>query len=500
MRCVRDRKITLDSWLLACAVVVAIFARIYFASRPEIGLDDSTSADIAALPFLSLLKFVTWNDPNMILYYVLLHFWSAIVGNSPLALRMLSILFSVTAVPTIYLLGCRLFNQRVGLTAAFLLATNATAVEYAQIIRSYSLMILLVSVSSFFFVKLLALPKARTRDAWPYIIASVLAVYSHLHAIFTLIAHAVSAWFRSAVRWRTVIASGVIIGTAVLPLLLVTIGYYQGQFDWAPRLQLKSVAKIVPFLSGAPVFHKTVSAIMLTLSSVALGCIGALDPDFSSWSRGFTVSGLMVPLGACALLALVKPAFFGDPRYLLICLPFLTLLVALGINSVRRPVVFLCIVMLLELWQVALRPLRYERGQTHTYWSEATDYIFSSARVGDRVVVSWKYDAWLYRYYDARHDHNHTKLHLAFPDWDASFSVNGVYVDNPSVPLHPSADWFDSEGRKFERLWIIVDPSNDGTTEHVLTEVRGLHIEAQRTFPDGLKVILTVRQPSHHSG
>src|SRR4029077_921479 len=135
-----------------------------------------------ALPFLAMLRFVTWNDPNMMLYYVLLHFWSVIAGNSPLALRMPSILFSVAAVPAIYLLGRRLFNQSVGFIAALLLAGNATAIDYAQIIRSYSLVILLVVASSFFFVKLVALPKARARDAWPYIIASVLAVYAHLHA------------------------------------------------------------------------------------------------------------------------------------------------------------------------------------------------------------------------------------------------------------------------------------------------------------------------------
>jgi mannosyltransferase len=481
--------------LLACAVVLAALVRIYFASRPEIGLDDATSADIVALPFIAMLRFVTWNDPNMMLYYVLLHFWSLVAGNSPLALRMPSILFSVTAVPAIYWLGRRLFNQNVGLVAAFILAGNATAVDYAQIVRSYSLVILLVIASSFFFVRLVALPKAKANDAWPYIIASIVAVYTHLHAVFTLITHALSASFRSAVRWRTLIASGVIVGLAVLPLFVVIFGNYQGQFDWAPDMQLKTVAKIVPFLSGAPVFQKTASAIVLTLSSVALGCIGALDPDFSSWNRAFAVVGLVFPLGACALLGLVKPAFFGEPRYLLICLPFLTLLVALGINSVRRPLLILGLVMLLELWQVALRPIRYERKQNRTYWSEATDYIFSNAKRDDRVVVGWKFDAWLYWYYQARHYQDHSKLPLAFPDWDAdSFAVDGVYVDNPVVPAHPSADWFDKEALESERLWVIVDLVRDYTTERLLTSARSFHIESQRTFPDGLKVILLVRQ------
>ena len=495
MRREREANINCDRWVLAGALVVAAIARIYFASRPEIGLDDSTSADIVALPFLAMLKFVIWNDPNMLLYYVVLHFWSAVCGNSPLALRMPSILFSVAAVPAIYLLGCRLFNQSVGLTAAFILAGNATAVEYAQIIRSYSLVILLVIASSIYFVKLVSLPKARVADAWPHIIASILAVYTHLHAAFTLIAHALSACFRSAVRWRTLIVSGAVVGFAVLPLIIVTFGNYQGQFDWEPPLQLKSMAKIVPFLSGAPVLQKTASAIVLTLSSVALGCVGALYPDFSPWSRAFAVNGLVFPLGACALLGLVKPAFFGEPRYLLICLPFLTLLIALGINSFRRPVVILCAMMLLELWQVALRPIRYERNQIRTYWSEATEYIFSNAKRGDRVAVGWKFDAWLYWYYDVRRNKDHSELHLTFPDWDGdSYAVNGVYVDNSIVPAHPSAEWFDTEGAKAERLWIIVDLNNDNTTEHLLSSARSLRIESQRTFPDGLKVIFSVRR------
>jgi uncharacterized membrane protein len=106
VRSVRDRKITLDVWLLTCAVTIALVVRIYFASRPEAELDDALSADIAALPLVAMLKVIR-NDPNMVLYYVLLHFWSAVAGNSPLALRMLSILFSVAAVPAIYFLGCK---------------------------------------------------------------------------------------------------------------------------------------------------------------------------------------------------------------------------------------------------------------------------------------------------------------------------------------------------------------------------------------------------------
>src|ERR1700682_6368114 len=83
-----------------------------------------------------------------------------------------------------------------------------------------------------------------------------------------------------------------------------------------------------------------------------------------------------------------------------------------------------------------------------------------------------------------------SQLHLAFPDWDAeSFAVNGV-VDSIVVPAHPSAEWFDHEEPKFKRLWIIVDSYNDSTTEQLLTSFRSFHLKIQRTFPNGLNVLL----------
>jgi len=493
---VHDRKTVPDSWLLACAVVLAICTRCYFASRPEIGLDDSTSADIVALPFGSMLRFITWNEPSMGLYYLLLHFWSAIAGTSPLALRIPSIVFSVAAVPAIYWLGQRLFNHSTAIAAAFLLATNATAVDYAQIIRSYSLVILLVIVSSFFFVGLMSNPKAETGNAWRYIVASTLAVYAHMHAVFTLVAQLVSARFRRSARLRTLAVSGVVIALAVLPLSLVAFGHSYSPAAWVTQIKLKWMAKVVPFLCGVPLFMKTPSAIALTLSSIALAAIGTLTAKFSLWDRMFTVNALVVPLGLCALLSLVKPAFFGEARYLLICLPFLTLLVAVGIGAFRRPLVMLSAMMVLELWQVVLRPVQYQSPTIRTCWSQATDYLFLNARPGDRVALSWKYDAWLYWYYEALRDKQHAQIRLAFPDWDHEFAVGGVYVDDSAVPAHPSAKWFESENDQGGRLWIIIDPSHDSTTEQVLASVRGLHTVTERVFPDGLRVILSDAEPS----
>src|SRR5260370_7496671 len=124
---------------------------------------------------------------------------------------------------------------------------------------------------------MIALPGTDTTDSWPEVDASTLVVYTHTHGNSTLIAHAVSACFREAVPWRTLIISGVVVGLAVLPLPLVNFGNYQGQYNWIAPVHLKSMAKIVPFLCAVPFFQKQASPIVLTPASISLGCIAPLN-------------------------------------------------------------------------------------------------------------------------------------------------------------------------------------------------------------------------------
>src|SRR2546425_3307417 len=102
-------------------------------------LDEAESVAHARLGVRSLLHVLDGGDPNMGLYYVLLHFWIRIFGESESAVRGLSVLFGVLAVPAIYLVGARLFGRAAGLVAALLLAVNAFFIQYAQEARSYSL-------------------------------------------------------------------------------------------------------------------------------------------------------------------------------------------------------------------------------------------------------------------------------------------------------------------------------------------------------------------------
>ena len=93
---------------------------------------------------------ILWRrEADMSLYYFLLHGW-LLFGGSEFFVRSFSVLFAVASVPAIYLLGRQLFDSRVGLIAAALLAVNAYLVQYSQDARSYSLMVLLGLLSSLY--------------------------------------------------------------------------------------------------------------------------------------------------------------------------------------------------------------------------------------------------------------------------------------------------------------------------------------------------------------
>ena len=123
---------------------------------------------------------------NMVLYYLLLRGWLHL-GDSVAFIRGLSVVFAVAAIPAIFLLGRKMHGTSFGLISALLLSVNAFQVRYAQEVRSYSLLVLLVIVSSYFFVS--GIESGRRRDWNWYIAASSLAIYAHFFAVLVVVAH-----------------------------------------------------------------------------------------------------------------------------------------------------------------------------------------------------------------------------------------------------------------------------------------------------------------------
>ena len=144
--------------------------------------DEAFSALIAEKNIFEIIR-LSAQDTSPPFYYILLHYWMILFGNSEVAIRTMSLLFHLLTVVVIFFIAkkiIRSFPEYVSITLATLL--NPFLLQYAFEARTYSLLTFL-SVTALY---LIILKK--------YIMAGIvltLAIFTHNFAIFTFFVFAV---------------------------------------------------------------------------------------------------------------------------------------------------------------------------------------------------------------------------------------------------------------------------------------------------------------------
>ncbi|MFN3926270.1 MAG: glycosyltransferase family 39 protein [Pseudanabaenaceae cyanobacterium] len=120
------------------------------------------------------------------LYFLVNRWWLELFGSSVLSARLLPALIGAIAIPIMYLLAQELFrNDLASWLAMALLAWSPFDILYAQIARQYSLLTLLVILSSYLLLRSLRWH----RGWWGYSLAMAGGLYTHPFFGFTILAH-----------------------------------------------------------------------------------------------------------------------------------------------------------------------------------------------------------------------------------------------------------------------------------------------------------------------
>ena len=125
---------------LSLTIVAGIVLRFWTNSAEW--LDEALTVNIAKLP-LHQLPAALKRDGAPPAFYVLLHFWMKIFGESDLATRSLSGILGLLTLPVAWILGKNLGGRTLGWTVVALLASAPFAVYYTTEARMYGLVILL---------------------------------------------------------------------------------------------------------------------------------------------------------------------------------------------------------------------------------------------------------------------------------------------------------------------------------------------------------------------
>jgi 4-amino-4-deoxy-L-arabinose transferase-like glycosyltransferase len=126
------------------------------------------------------------SDIHPLLYYSTLNVWMTAFGESPFAVRFLSVVLGVATVAVIYGLTRELFGEKTALAAALIVAIAPFHVQYSQETRMYAMLGLWLSLATLCFVK------GWRRKGWHWWIAfgllAGLAMYTQQLAAFYLVA------------------------------------------------------------------------------------------------------------------------------------------------------------------------------------------------------------------------------------------------------------------------------------------------------------------------
>jgi mannosyltransferase len=333
-------------WLVSVCIagIVAVGVVLRFVQRSPLWLDEALSVNIAHLPLGDMFEALR-HDGHPPFYYVLLHGWMEVFGEGDFAVRTLSGIFALAALPLAWVAGRRLAGQAGARWALVVVALSPYSVRYATETRMYSLVMLLVLAGYLLLSDALIDPRPLRLGALTLI--SGLLLLSHYWSFYLLAATGLVLlarwWWRPQQRATT---GRVILALAAGGLLFL---------PWLPGFLYQSANTGTPW--GEP--YRPTAIVLTTLDDLGGGtltesglagvmmAVFLLLALFTARSSGheLTLDLRTVPIVrrelAVVLVVVVLGCLAGyatdatyQSRYAAVIVPLVLLAVAVGITGI----------------------------------------------------------------------------------------------------------------------------------------------------------------------
>jgi mannosyltransferase len=325
--------------------------------------DEGDTLSAATRPIRGILALIRHQDAVHGLYYLLMHFVVAVLGTSPAALRLPSLLATAAAAALTAVLGRRLAAASglpapavTGMAAGLLYVAMPRTTWYAQDARPYAIATLLALCATFLLVR--AFDDGRARWWAGYAVVMVLLVGMNLLAVVLLVPHALTLLAirrqarpdasegaspvlgsgapedASPVRrfhpWAGFGAATAVVLVCVAPLAVLA-GGQTAQISWIHRPGPGAIASLLADFSGIAALEP------LVLGLAAL----ALVLEAARWRQpGCTLAKVALPWLVLPPVTLIAVSYVHAPiydeRYVLYCMPAIALLAAGGLSGLVR--------------------------------------------------------------------------------------------------------------------------------------------------------------------
>jgi uncharacterized membrane protein len=427
-------------------------------------------------------------DVHPLLYYVGLKLWTAVLGDSVFAMRLLSVAWFVVALVGAVLLCNELVamkddkgradeNRDGGVIAAMLLVSSPLLYYYSRETRMYTQEIALVMLSSWLLLRALR-EKARPLRWWAAYGASA-AMVGHTHNfgllsvaaqwVFTAPVVVAAVVRQGGAPWHVPELRGAVLGTMIAAALylpwLPTLLHQQAQVAldyWAKDVETNSPLGLnlwrQAFLSWvlhnrahlAHTFEENEATSALSYALLAfVGFILLRLAWLRSRAGWFLVAGMVVPVSLAVIISIKTNRNLMAYRFLIPSFALLLIGLALLIGRIRPRAIRWSIAVFL-VTNLSYFTLQFERSvdaTSKTGFSGACDAIADEWREGDVVVTGDPIEFFPTKY----HARNR------FPVQQANYSglVITHYTGGPIFQAEDLTVWPPDPRHEPRRVWIV---------------------------------------------
>jgi uncharacterized membrane protein len=398
------------------ALAVILFAagalRLYDIGGESIWYDEAHTVRDARQPLGKIITKVPKRDFHPPLYFLMMHGWVRLAGDSEAAVRLPSAAFGVAALLVLFFVGRELRDESLGLAAVYLSSFSYFFIRYSQEARTYTLLLLLSLASYYFFIRLIR--RGETLKALAaYLACTILLLYTHYHAVFLILAQASTVALllprlkKRALGYIAAIALAAAAFSPWIPTIRDQLRLVSTWSWWIPAPTTQHLLIVLrqwiaaphPFYLGRiPLVPYLLASLMGVL--VFVGFLAWPEGRPSKGVRGWPLPAgwasreetvilalwLLVPVLAPLAYSKVGRSIFM-PRYMIGAAPAFYLLAARGVLALKRPrlAAGLCL-LILALSVPGLKS--YYSLPEKDEWNKVARFTESQARRGDMVVLS----------------------------------------------------------------------------------------------------------------
>jgi len=452
-----------------CVSVIVIFAavvRCITLTDRYFWCDEASSVLTSRYDVGALLYHASF-DVHPPLYYLLLHAWMALFGDSIMAVRSLSLVLGVMTVALTIRLTHRLFNERAALLAGWLMAIMPMAVRYSQEARMYALMGLLILAATMALAMWLKTPN-NNRYLALYALLMTLSFYTHYFTVFASVAHWGTiallslrrgdggGYLRRPAWW----GMNVMIGVAYIPWLLVLLNLLThltelragGDVGWISPVAWRDLpAMYFRFFTGSGGLNYPDVVLWLLLASFIYAVCRRQMRSGEAGAYGLLLCNLLIPVMLVFALSWRTPLFIE--RYVFFASLSTPIVLAILITESKTKG--------LRIFWTMLFSVLFGIGVCNHYPAEKDGFkalmhdINSQYQPEDVVLVSNMFNYLSYVYYN---EQGHHALLYTPPKPDGMSGKPNAYGFGTFFHARAAQTYIENLGalsRNHRRIWLV---------------------------------------------